>query len=151
MRHKLTWAIALSAAAMIVAAGQYFTDRVAHAQVPAGPPTFSNPTVFTNEFMPFEVGAVKAYLGRSDGERTVLVDLYLDETRDFQWSGMTVTCSILQETEFEYGELVEVSTNFFTCADDGSVYYFGELVDDYEDGEVVSHDGAWLVGGPQGD
>jgi hypothetical protein len=28
----------------------------------------------------------------------------------------------------------------------GSVYYFGEDVDIYEDGEVVSHDGAWLAG-----
>lgn len=32
--------------------------------------------------------------------------------------------------------------------DDGTVYDFGETVDIYEGGEVVAHDGSWLVGGP---
>jgi len=117
------------------------------AEVPDGPPVFSNPTLFTNEFMPFEVGAVKAYVGKSEGERTAVVDLFLATTRDFALDGEVVTCRVLQETEFEGGELSEISTNYFACADDGTVYYFGEVVDIYEDGEVVGADGSWLVGG----
>ena len=31
------------------------------------------------------------------------------------------------------------------------MYYFGEVVDKYEGGEVVAHDGSWLVGGRSGD
>ena len=44
-------------------------------------------------------------------------------------------------------EIVEVSRNFFAiCNETGAVYYFGEDVDIYEDGEVVSHEGAWRAG-----
>ncbi len=32
------------------------------------------------------------------------------------------------------------------CSPDRDVYYFGEEVDIYEDGRIVSHDGAWLAG-----
>ena len=39
---------------------------------------------------------------------------------------------------------MEVSRNFFAiCIETNSVFYFGEDVDIYEDGQVVSHEGAW--------
>jgi hypothetical protein len=79
------------------------------------------------------------------------VDIFREDTRDFILDSTTVTCHLLQETEFEDGELVEISYNYFAQADDGTVYYFGEVVDNYEDGEVVDHGGSWLVGGPVGD
>ena len=42
---------------------------------------------------------------------------------------------------------MEVSRNFFAiCKRTGSVYYFGEEVDDFKDGQVVGHHGAWLAG-----
>ena len=51
---------------------------------------------------------------------------------------------VVEEREWEDGELVEVSRNYFGfCVETGSVFYFGEDVDDYEDGEIVGHDGAW--------
>jgi hypothetical protein len=53
---------------------------------------------------------------------------------------------VLDEKEYEDGELAEISHNFFAEDPDGNVYYFGEDVDEYEDGKVVSHGGAWLVG-----
>jgi hypothetical protein len=40
-----------------------------------------------------------------------------------------------------------VSRNYFArCRETNDVFYFGEAVDIYEDGEIVSHDGAWLAG-----
>lgn len=54
---------------------------------------------------------------------------------------------VVEEMETADGELVEISRNFFaTCRASNDVYYFGEDVDIYEDGEVVSHDGQWLAG-----
>ena len=50
------------------------------------------------------------------------------------------------ETEYEDGELLEISRNFIAQADDGTVCYFGEDVDIYEGGIVVSHDGEWRAG-----
>ena len=37
-----------------------------------------------------------------------------------------------------------MSRNFFAiCKEHGDVFYFGEEVDDYKDGKVVGHSGAW--------
>ena len=119
----------------------------ATASVPTDPPTFTTPTVFTNDYFPFEDSAMKTFHGKTEGAHVIVVDLYLDETRDFSWGGGTVTTRILQETEFEAGSLKEISRNHFAQADDGTIYYFGEVVDIYEDGAVVGHDGSWLVGG----
>jgi uncharacterized Fe-S cluster protein YjdI len=54
---------------------------------------------------------------------------------------------VIMEHEQENGELKEISRNYFAmCVPSRDVYYFGEDVDIYEDGRVVSHDGAWLAG-----
>ncbi|MCM2269543.1 MAG: hypothetical protein NDJ75_05535 [Thermoanaerobaculia bacterium] len=59
-----------------------------------------------------------------------------------------VTTRVVREMEWEDGELVEVSYNYFArCTRNGGVFYFGEDVDDYEEGEIVGHGGAWLAGG----
>lgn len=51
---------------------------------------------------------------------------------------------IVEEREEENGELIEVSKNFFAiCKEHGDVFYFGEEVDDYKDGKIVGHSGAW--------
>ncbi len=114
----------------------------------AAPPTFTSPLTITNPYQPFPVGAVKVYNGRKDGKADVVVDLFLAETRTFQVNGTPVPCHILQETEFLGGQLIEISRNHFAQADDGTLYYFGEVVDEYESGVITSHEGSWLVGGP---
>lgn len=51
---------------------------------------------------------------------------------------------VVEEREEENGELKEVSKNFFAiCKEHGDVFYFGEEVDDYKDGKIVRHSGAW--------
>jgi len=58
-----------------------------------------------------------------------------------------VTTRVVEEREEKNGRLDEISRNFFaidrTTLD---VYYFGEEVDIYKKGKVVSHEGAWLSG-----
>lgn len=67
----------------------------------------------------------------------------LNETRDVNGTETRV----VEERETENGELVEISRNFFAiCDETNSVFYFGEEVDDYENGAIVSHGGAWLAG-----
>jgi hypothetical protein len=58
-----------------------------------------------------------------------------------------VNARVVEERETEDGDLKEISRNYFSlCAPARDLYYFGEEVDIYEDGEIVSHDGAWLAG-----
>lgn len=140
-----SYAVLATAAALTLLA----LAHPALASVPTGPPTFSNPLTFTNLYAPFVPGGVKVYSGRDEGAKTVIADLFLTETRTFDLGqGQHVETHVLQETEFEDGRLSEISRNFFAQADDGSVYYFGEVVDQYEDDVVTGHGGSWLVGGP---
>ena len=39
-----------------------------------------------------------------------------------------------------------MSWDYFAQADDGNVYYLGEDVDEYKDGKIMGHSGAWLLG-----
>jgi hypothetical protein len=110
-------------------------------------PVFSNSLNIANAFFPFQVGGTKVFSGTEEGRRTTSVDLYLAETRSFAFNGKTVECRILREINFERGELIESTDNYFAQADDGTVYYFGEVVDNYEGGAIADHDGTWLVGG----
>ena len=44
------------------------------------------------------------------------------------------------------GKLVEVVLDFFAQDDNGTVYYLGEDVDEYENGKIIGHDGTWHYG-----
>jgi len=78
-----------------------------------------------------------------EGGRVRLVITVLAETR--QVNG--VETRIVEERETNGGEPVEVSRNFFALSKrTNSVFYFGEDVDMYKNGKVVSHEGAWLAG-----
>ena len=58
-----------------------------------------------------------------------------------------VVAGVLEERETKNGALVEVSRNFMaTDRNSGDVYYFGEDVDNYKGGKIVSHDSAWRAG-----
>lgn len=58
-----------------------------------------------------------------------------------------VETRIVEERETKNGKVVEVSRNFFAISKrTNNVYYFGEEVDDYKDGKIVGHPGAWLSG-----
>lgn len=112
------------------------------------------PTVLpisSNPYFPLNPGHFLRLEGRDNGEFveleiTVLaaiqpVEFELDENR------ITAMTRVVEEREWINGELVEVSRNYFAqCARTGNIFYFGEDVDIYKGGKVVSHAGAWLAG-----
>jgi hypothetical protein len=58
-----------------------------------------------------------------------------------------VETRVVEERETKNDKIVEVSRNFFAISKrTNSVYYFGEEVDDYKDGKLVGHSGAWTSG-----
>ncbi len=81
-------------------------------------------------------------------------DLWITVTRDVKKLTIDVDgrrrpvwARVIEETEEADGELAEISRNYFaSCLPSRDVYYFGEDVDIYEEGEIVSHDGSWLAG-----
>ncbi len=78
-----------------------------------------------------------------ESEDEKLAITVLDDTVDVAG----VTARVVEEREWENGKLIEVSRNFFAiCKDTKDVFYFGEDVDDYKDGKVTAHGGAWRAG-----
>lgn len=80
-----------------------------------------------------------------------LIITVLDETHDvimdIDETPTAITTRVIEEREWADEELAEVSRNFVAeCDDTGDIYYFGEKVDDYEDGQIVGHEGAWEAG-----
>jgi hypothetical protein len=81
--------------------------------------------------------------GEEDDEMLQLVTTVLNETKVVNG----IETRVVEEKETERGNLVEISRNYFAmCKPTNNAIYFGEDVDIYEDGEIVSHEGAWLAG-----
>jgi len=100
--------------------------------------TFSS--VGSNEYFILEPGYQLILEGEEDG---ALLELSITVLNETEMIGGIET-RVVEEMESEDGELVEVSRNFFAiCVETNSVFYFGEDVDIYEDGDIVSHEGAW--------
>ena len=99
--------------------------------------TFS--TVGNNPFFPL----VPGHAVRLESEDEEVLVTVLAETQVIDG----VRTRVLEEREWEDGELVEVSRNFLAhCQETGDVWYFGEDVEDYEDGVLVGSEGAWRAG-----
>jgi hypothetical protein len=110
-------------------------------------------TNITNQFFPLPVGQEWVYFGVEQGEPIGLRITVLNETETFKFGRTTVTTLVVEELEWidanrnnivDPGEeLLEVSRNFYAQTEEGTVCYFGETVDIYEEGVIVSHEGAW--------
>ncbi len=96
-----------------------------------------------NGFFPLVVGDVIVLEGVDDeGVAIRVVITVLDETEVVAG----VETRVVEEDEFEDGERVETSRNFYAQAPNGTVCYFGEDVDNIEDGVVVDNEGSWRAG-----
>jgi hypothetical protein len=96
--------------------------------------TFSS--VGRNRFFSLEPGYQLVL--ESSSEKVVIT--VLEQTKKIG----NIETRVIEEREEKNGKLAEVSRNFFAiCKEHGDVFYFGEEVDDYKDGKIVAHSGAW--------
>jgi hypothetical protein len=105
-------------------------------------------TAGTNPYFPLWPGYALVLEGEEEDDEGGTVELVvaITVTTDTQVVD-GVRTRVVEERESEDGELVEVSRNFFAlCRETGDLWYFGEDVDDYEDGEIVGHGGGWRAG-----
>ena len=118
----------------------------ASARVDLGQPSFSNPTNVTNPLFPISQLARVLLLGSVDGLPLRVETTLLPYTRTIELDGTEVETLVSQYVAFLDGRILEVALDWYGQADDGSVWYFGEDVFNYEAGVVVDTDGTWLAG-----
>ncbi|WP_299431579.1 hypothetical protein [uncultured Meiothermus sp.] len=57
-----------------------------------------------------------------------------------------IVTRVVEEKEVSDGKVIEVARNFYAIdTATGDVFHFGEEVDAYENGKIVSHEGSWLA------
>jgi hypothetical protein len=107
-----------------------------------------------NTYNPLPVDQRWVYQGNEQGATIGLQITVLNETEAFYSGRRTVMTRVVEELEWEDANanglvddgaesLIEISRNFYAQTQDGTLCYFGEEVDIYEAGVVVSHEGAW--------
>src|SRR5215217_7708330 len=114
-------------------------------RVDLGVPTFSDPTNVTNPLFPVSKQDSVLMVGHVDGKPFRTEVTLLPETRIIEWRGQRIETLVSQYTAYLDGRIQEVAYDLYAQADDGSVWYFGEDVADFEDGAIVTKEGTWLV------
>jgi hypothetical protein len=109
-------------------------------------PSFSDPTNVTNPLFPASKQESVLMLGQVDGKPFRTEVTLLPETRIIEWRGQRVETLVSQYTAYLGGRIHEVAYDFYAQADDGSVWYFGEDVFNFQDGAIVDTHGTWIAG-----
>lgn len=97
----------------------------------------------SNTYFILDPGYQLVLKGKENSVRVQLTITVLDETKTIDG----IQTRVVEERETNDGTLIEVSKNYFAiCTENHNIFYFGEDVDIYQDGQIVSHDGSWLHG-----
>ena len=111
--------------------------------------------VVDHPFVPLASVPLKIFTGEEiDDETGEKIALRIEERvlmRSEQVAGVSVT--VVKVDDYYNGDLGKTTEDYFAQAPDGTVYYLGERVDEFQDGKVVGHEGAWLTepdGNPPG-
>ena len=108
-------------------------------------PSFSNPTKVTNALFP--ISSLNAViLGKVDGAPLKIETTLLPQTKTVQWNGQRIQALQSQFCAYLKDRITEVAVDLYAQADDGSVWYLGEDVVDYEQGVAATTAGTWRVG-----
>jgi hypothetical protein len=110
-------------------------------------PVFSNPTDVSNPLFPVSKQLRVLFLGHVEGLPLRIEVTTLPATRTLDiGGGENVETLVSQFVSYLDGRIHEVAIDHYAQADDGAVWYFGEDVFNYEDGQVADMEGTWLAG-----
>jgi len=109
-------------------------------------PVFSNPLNVTNPLFPISRLHSAVLLGNVNGVPLRVETTLLPGVRTIPYQGRQIATNESQYVAFLGGRIEEVALDWYAQSDDGSVWYFGEDVFNFENGVVADRDGTWLAG-----
>jgi hypothetical protein len=109
---------------------------------------FSDPTNVTNPLFPIAELKSAILNGHVDGKVFHTETTLLPFQKVIEWTpGQCVRVLVSQYMAFLDGRLQETAIDLYAQADDGSVWYLGEAVNDYgTDGLILTTEGTWQAG-----
>ena len=112
----------------------------------SGRPVFSHPTQITHPYLPLNSLQQAVFEGKEGGKSVRVLLTRKPTKKTFVIDGKTIAPLAIKDREFEDGKLKEVTLDYYAQDDAGTVYYLGEEVDNYKNGKVIGHEGAWEYG-----
>jgi hypothetical protein len=101
-------------------------------------PTQIGNTVLPNSYFPLIMGTTRTYSG--GGQITTVSVTKLTKTI------LGVTCVVVRDIVQENGQTIEDTEDWFAQDVQGNVWYFGEISQEFNNGELVSLEGSWKAG-----
>lgn len=95
-------------------------------------------SIDSNRYFPLLRGRTWTYKGGTE-TNTVTVT---NDTKTI----LGVPCAVVHDVVEDNGEVIEDTKDWFAQDRDGNVWYFGEISQEFEDGELVSINGSWKAG-----
>lgn len=135
MRRHVLLIAALGIAAMTAACGSASnsTEASRNGEIP----TFDEPLAIDNPYLPFARRGRWVYDGTKNGALYRVEVEVTDETKLIDWSDGTESFEteimVVRHRGWVDDQLIEETLEHIAQAEDGSVWYFGEDVDNYED------------------
>jgi hypothetical protein len=118
---------------------------LASKRVDLAKPSFENPTQITSS-SPSATSTRCCYSGTSTASRFGRRRPCSPEQKKVTWDGKEIPVLVSQYIAYLDGRITEAAIDRYAQADDGSVWYLGEDVFDYENGMVTLTEGTWLAG-----
>ena len=101
-------------------------------------------TIDTNPYFILQPGYQLVFAGIEDNEPLIVTVTVSNDTK-VVGEGIVVRTVKERTVDSKTGDLKELTKDYFAiCEQTNSVYYFGEDVNNYEDGKLVDHEGSWL-------
>jgi hypothetical protein len=103
-------------------------------------------TTGTNPYFILEPGYQLVFEGEGDKGPVNVTSTVLNQTK-VVGDGLVARLVEEKTVNAQTGDLIEITNDYFAiCKETNSVIYLGESIDDYENGKVVGHEGAWVHG-----
>src|SRR5262245_43807461 len=119
MNYKLTIPLLLTAS--LFAGSHSAGELEAHDPPSSASLRFSHPQEITKPFLP-RASLKQDLLEGKEGKQNVRIErTRLPQTKTFQSNGQTVEAMVVEDREYENGQLTEATLDYFAQADDGTV------------------------------
>lgn len=109
-----------------------------------GPDSFK----ITNPYLPVSKFHRCVLEGNDQGQHLRIVRVLKPRTKTFEYRGQKVEAAVVKDsvTDLKADLLIEQTIDYFAEDKAGTVYYFGEDVNEFSPGQPVSHEGQWRLG-----
>ncbi|MEW6585306.1 MAG: hypothetical protein AB1442_06800 [Nitrospirota bacterium] len=107
------------------------------------PANFVDPSLIGSFILPnsyFPITRGKSWTYEGGGE--IITVTVTDDTKLI----LGVTCAVVRDVVRVNGEVIEDTEDWFAQDTAGNIWYFGEISQEFEDGELVSLEGSWKAG-----